>query len=131
MTIEIVHPMYGHRQRDGKLVKAVGLAEWRIVLEDSIVQVKITQEYHARRTKKNPSGKEKDGKPIYPTLYCIPKSEISKYPQKMAGDGKTVLRIVPLEDMSPKHFDLKQPQYYKKPVEKAQENNTEIQPKLL
>jgi len=118
MTIEITHPMYGHRLSDGKLVKAVGIAEWRVVLEGDIVQVKITQVYHSRTGKS-----EKDGKLIYNHIFCIRKVDVAKYPQKLAGDGKTVLRIIPLEDFYPKVFDKIQPQYYPpKNIEVAPEN---------
>lgn len=110
MTIEINHPLYF--ANTGK--KSVGLAEWRIALEDSVVQVRITQTY---------AKGEKQGKLIFPTLYCIAKSEISKYPQMMAGDGRTILRIIPLEDMRPKVFDKKEPQYY--PAK------TEIKPEII
>lgn len=124
MTIEISHPLYGFDGTNRK-VKAVGLAEWRIVLEGAVVQVKITQVYHSRDGKS-----EKDGKPIYNHIFCINRSEISKYPTKMAGDNKTVLRIIPLEDFYPKTFDLKQPEYYP-PKKQDVPQNEPVQGSLL
>lgn len=109
--IEIEHPLYNYPFADGAR-KAVGVAEWRIALEDSVIQVKIKQLYHSRRSKKRPVPTEKDGSAIYPTIYCIRKSEIGKFPQEMAGDGKTVLRIIPLDAMYPKKFDIMAPQVY-------------------
>lgn len=116
VTIEVHHPLYF--ANTGK--KSVGLAEWRIVLEDAVVQVRITQTY---------AKGEKAGKLIFPTLYCINKSELSKYPTMLAGDKRTVLRIVPLDDMRPKVFDKKEPQYYP-PKPKIEDVSPQIEHKI-
>jgi hypothetical protein len=126
MTIDLFKPMYfgshGNRQ--------IGIADYRVNQEGDIVQISIKDTY---------KGGKLEGKLIYPTLLCMPKSQVIKYPlepfvSKRTGH-KVMLYKIPIADFQHQKFDLKEAQYYEaiKESEKPKkvETKSEIEQGIL
>ena len=118
MTIEINKVVFYGAYGDRKL----GLADYRVANEGAITQVRITDTYKAGKN---------IGKLIYPTLLCMPTSEVIKYPTKVVGKSHRVtVYLIPLRDFKHPKFDLKDEAYYEAIKESEKPKKVEEKPEI-